>query len=256
MVNFVASIALLLTAASSVVAVPNTIEARKVSCMDNLPADSLANVKEAVECINYLASLGNQPCVAKVSGQSFCRRGNTQITGLARNGPSATSTCQDVARGAGFIMDKCSRGDGKVRGQNEAWANGNLLVDIRNNPLLWQRFLRLSTHNPALRPAWLMEGFNGTLKRTEFDPRLVNYCLPKFLNRLSPRITKASSTEYLLVLQAAYWAANMAVMGLAESIPNEGKEHYTLVDTAAPMAATPGNTKDIKDEQLRGATEN
>lgn len=42
---------------------------------------------------------------------------------------------QDVARGAGFIMDKCSRGDGKVRGQNEAWANGNLLVDIRNNPL-------------------------------------------------------------------------------------------------------------------------
>ncbi|CAJ0542593.1 Ff.00g001560.m01.CDS01 [Fusarium sp. VM40] len=122
MVTFAASIGLFLTAASSVVAVPNTIEARKVSCMDNLSADSLANVKEAVECINYLASLGNQPCVAK-------------ITGLARKGPSATSTCQDVARGAGFIMDKCSRGDGKVRGQNEAWANGNLLVDIRNNPL-------------------------------------------------------------------------------------------------------------------------
>lgn len=101
-----------------------------------------------------------------------------------------------------------------------------------------------------------MEGFNRTPKRSKFDPILVNYCLPKFLNRLSPRITKASSTEYLLVLQAAYWAAKMAVMGLAESIPNEGKEHYTLVDTAAPMAATPGNTKDIKDEQLRGATEN
>jgi hypothetical protein len=45
MVNFVASIALLLTAVSSVVAVPHTIEARKVSCMDNLPADSLANVR-------------------------------------------------------------------------------------------------------------------------------------------------------------------------------------------------------------------
>lgn len=48
----------------------------------------------------------------------------------------------------------------------------------------------------------------------------------------------------------------MAVIGLAESIPIEGKEHYTLVDTAAPMAATPGNTKDIKDEQLRGVMEN
>jgi hypothetical protein len=42
---------------------------------------------EAVECINYLASL-NQACVAGVSGVSFCRRGNTQITGLARNLPS------------------------------------------------------------------------------------------------------------------------------------------------------------------------
>ncbi|KIL87331.1 hypothetical protein FAVG1_09035 [Fusarium avenaceum] len=220
MVNFVASIALLLTTASSVVAVPNTIEARKLSCLDNLPADSLANVKEAVECINYLASLGNQPCVAKVSGESFCRRGNTQITGLARKGPSATSTCQDVARGAGFIMDKCSRGDGKVRGQNEAWANGNLLVDIRNNPLL------------------------------------VNYCLPKFLIRLFSPITKAFSTEYLLTLQAAYWAAKMAVMVLTEFIPIEGNENYTLVDTAAPMAARPGNTKDIMDEQLRGAMEN
>jgi hypothetical protein len=45
MVNFVTSITLLLTAASSVVAVPHTIEARKVSCMDHLPADSLANVR-------------------------------------------------------------------------------------------------------------------------------------------------------------------------------------------------------------------
>ncbi|KAF4962559.1 hypothetical protein FSARC_9337 [Fusarium sarcochroum] len=138
MVNFVTSIALLLTVASSALAVPHTLEERQdTSCMDHLPASSLANVNEAVECINYLASLGNQACVAGVSGQSFCRRGNTQITGLARNLPShetSSSTCRDVARGAGLIMDRCSRGDGKVRGQNPAWGNGNLVIDIRNVP--------------------------------------------------------------------------------------------------------------------------
>jgi hypothetical protein len=54
--------------------------------------DPLVQASEAAECINYLASLGNQPCVATISGQSFCRRGNTQITGLARNGNTATSS--------------------------------------------------------------------------------------------------------------------------------------------------------------------
>ncbi|KAG8672245.1 hypothetical protein FPOAC2_05617 [Fusarium poae] len=131
MVNFVTSITLLLTAASAVVASPNALEKRKVTCRDDLPNSELANAKEAAACIDYLASLGSKPCVATVSGQSFCRRGNTQITGLARGAPTRTSTCQDVARGAGFILDKCTRGDGKVRGANEAWANGNLLVDIR-----------------------------------------------------------------------------------------------------------------------------
>ncbi|KAF4453709.1 hypothetical protein F53441_3718 [Fusarium austroafricanum] len=129
-----ASVTLLLAMASSALATPHTLEPRKVSCMDHLPANTLANVNEAVECINYLASLGNQRCVAGVSGQSFCRRGNTQITGLAvrlPSGQTASASCQAVARGAGFIMDKCSRGDGKVRGQNEAWAVGTLMVDIR-----------------------------------------------------------------------------------------------------------------------------
>lgn len=54
---------------------------------------SLTNqASEAVECINYLAGLGNQACVSSISGVNFCRRGNTQITGLSRNGNSATSS--------------------------------------------------------------------------------------------------------------------------------------------------------------------
>ncbi|SPJ71949.1 uncharacterized protein FTOL_01677 [Fusarium torulosum] len=136
MVNFVTSITVLLTAVSSAVAIPYTLQERQsdTTCMDHLPASSLARASEAVECINYLASL-NQDCVAGVSGVSFCRRGNTQITGLARNLPShltSSSPCKDVARGAGLIMDRCTRGDGTVRGQNPAWGNGNLWVDIRS----------------------------------------------------------------------------------------------------------------------------
>ncbi|KAJ4168712.1 hypothetical protein NW754_010640 [Fusarium falciforme] len=137
MVNYITSVALLLSLATSTLAVPQGLEARAPSCMDDLPANTLANINEAVECINYLASLGNQPCTAGVGAQSFCRRGNTQITGIAVGLPSdrtATSPCQAVARGAGLVMDRCSRGDGKVRGQNPAWGNGNLMVDIRTVP--------------------------------------------------------------------------------------------------------------------------
>ncbi|KAK6538579.1 hypothetical protein TWF694_010157 [Orbilia ellipsospora] len=128
---------LLATAAlAAAVPTPNEIFKRDVTCRDDLKADSLARVDEAVECINYLASLGGQDCVATVSGQSFCRRGQTQITGLSRlgGGQNAVSSCQDVARGAGQILDRCTRGDGTVRGANEAWGNGNLLVDIRRVP--------------------------------------------------------------------------------------------------------------------------
>ncbi|KAF5608577.1 hypothetical protein FOVSG1_005871 [Fusarium oxysporum f. sp. vasinfectum] len=138
MVNFITSLAILLTAASSALAAPQPLEARDdTSCMDNLPGNTLANVNEAVECINYLASLGDQACVAGVSGQSFCRRGNTQITGLAvglNSDQTSSSPCRDVARGAGLVMDRCTRADGKVRGQNPAWGNGHLMVDIRNVP--------------------------------------------------------------------------------------------------------------------------
>ena len=109
MVNFIASVTLLLTAASAAVAVPSGLEKRAVTCRDDLPADTLANVfsfpspalstptkhkqvNEAVQCINYLAGLGGQACVATISGQSYCRRGNTQITGLSRKGNTQTST--------------------------------------------------------------------------------------------------------------------------------------------------------------------
>ncbi|KAF3912522.1 hypothetical protein ABW20_dc0108144 [Dactylellina cionopaga] len=137
MVNF--SIPLFLAIATLTAAMPtsdNNIFKRDVDCRDDLRPNTIARTSEAVECINYLASLGDQACVATVSGQSFCRRGETQITGISRldRGQNTQSTCRDVARGAGQILDRCSRADGTVRGANAAWGNGNLLVDIRRNP--------------------------------------------------------------------------------------------------------------------------
>lgn len=42
----------------------------------------------------------------------------------------------NVARGAGAIMDRCTTSAGGVnyvKGANEAWGNGDLIVDIRSN---------------------------------------------------------------------------------------------------------------------------
>jgi len=37
---------------------------------------------------------------------------------------------QEAARGAGLIMDQCSRGDGTVMGENHAWASRCLLIHV------------------------------------------------------------------------------------------------------------------------------
>lgn len=44
MVNYLTSVALLLTVATSALAVPQGLEARAPSCLDNLPGNTLANV--------------------------------------------------------------------------------------------------------------------------------------------------------------------------------------------------------------------
>ncbi|KXJ89103.1 hypothetical protein Micbo1qcDRAFT_177580 [Microdochium bolleyi] len=135
MVNFAAALPVVLGLAAVASAVP-AIEARDLTCRDDLGAPSFGHADEAAACINYLAGLGNQACVSSISGVSFCRRGSTQITGLSKQGKNgATSSCANVARAAGAIMDRCTRvaADGVkfVKGANEAWGNGDLIVDIR-----------------------------------------------------------------------------------------------------------------------------
>jgi len=141
MVNFTTVTTLLAIAAAATALPGKALHARQadVSCLDNdgvFVAPGI--VSEAVDCINELALKGSQDCTAGLT-TSFCRRGNTQITGIftkaAAGGPATsettTTTCQDVAQAAGRIMDFCSQGSGNVKGQTTAFANTDMLVDIR-----------------------------------------------------------------------------------------------------------------------------
>ncbi|KAI4726290.1 hypothetical protein E4T49_05915 [Aureobasidium sp. EXF-10728] len=144
MVNIKASVMVVFAATSFVAAAPaeprsavprSPLEARSdVDCRDdNWDRWTRGNTNEAVQCINQLAALGDQACEAAASAVQFCRYGNTVIMGMSRKpiaSDIASSRCQDVARGAGLIMDACTRGDGTVMGQNPAWGNGNLLITI------------------------------------------------------------------------------------------------------------------------------
>ncbi|KXJ88097.1 hypothetical protein Micbo1qcDRAFT_207372 [Microdochium bolleyi] len=136
MVNFATSIPLVLGLVAAASAAPS-LETRSLNCNEHLGSSNFAHGNAAVECINYLASLGNQACVSSVSAVSFCRRGDVQISGISKTGKNgATSSCANVARAAGAIMDRCTikTADGVnwVKGANEAWGNGDLIVDIRN----------------------------------------------------------------------------------------------------------------------------
>ncbi|KAF9876631.1 hypothetical protein CkaCkLH20_06039 [Colletotrichum karsti] len=104
---------------------------KRVMC--NTIAGTEAYVPDAVSCINQLAARGSEACtVATVT--AFCVIGNAQITGVkgGTNDQSTTSSCNDVARGAGAVMDSCTRADNMVQGAEFAYGNGNLLVHIRS----------------------------------------------------------------------------------------------------------------------------
>ncbi|WYZ36480.1 hypothetical protein EsH8_XV_000033 [Colletotrichum jinshuiense] len=102
---------------------------KRVSC--NTIAGTEAYVPDAVTCINYLASLGGQACVVSEARSIFCTAGNAQISGVRGISIPVSSSCNDVARGAGYVMDACTRADNLVQGSEFAYGNGNLLVWIR-----------------------------------------------------------------------------------------------------------------------------
>ncbi|KAF4854202.1 hypothetical protein CGCSCA4_v001823 [Colletotrichum siamense] len=102
---------------------------KRATC--NTIAGTQASVADAVSCINYLAGLGSTSCVVSNAKSHFCTIGNAQITGVTSGSIPVASSCNDVARGAGYIMDACTLKDNTVQGSEFAYGNGDLLVWIR-----------------------------------------------------------------------------------------------------------------------------
>ncbi|KAF4333129.1 hypothetical protein FBEOM_13077 [Fusarium beomiforme] len=108
------------------------MEKRAVRC--NTVAGTSASVADAVWCIDFLARRSGQRCGVPAGGRSsFCRHGLATIQGVSERPVwqgGTSSPCGNVARSAGRIMDKCTRG-GTVQGENTAYGNGYLAVHIR-----------------------------------------------------------------------------------------------------------------------------
>ncbi|KAJ3539960.1 hypothetical protein NM208_g3200 [Fusarium decemcellulare] len=96
-----------------------------------------AIAEDAARAIDYLRSIGSRACVVpEGNGKEieFKRFGSAIIRG--HNKYAVNKGSNDVARGAGLIMDKCTRFDGvnnRVTGLNAAWGNGCLVVIIEGH---------------------------------------------------------------------------------------------------------------------------
>ncbi|KAH6635964.1 hypothetical protein F5144DRAFT_508050 [Chaetomium tenue] len=99
---------------------------KRVTCNESPGTE--APVHDAVACINYLASLGQQKCECQ-SYRQFCSLGGAQLTG--QSGVNhITVPCNDIARAGGLIMDSCTRADNTVQGSEYTPGNSKLLIRI------------------------------------------------------------------------------------------------------------------------------
>lgn len=88
-----------------------------------------ASVPDAVTCINQLASNG-QACRVEGPTVAFCTFGNAQIVGVRGSQGPTESSCNDIARAAGAVLDSCWRADNTVQGDEYAWGNGDIAVHV------------------------------------------------------------------------------------------------------------------------------
>ncbi|KAK1505964.1 uncharacterized protein CCOS01_16654 [Colletotrichum costaricense] len=94
---------------------------------------NMAPIENAAWCIQWLANQDDNKCIVmekEVTG--FCRsNGETFILGWRKNKKSLhQSTCQEIARTAGRIMDYCTS-SGFVQGETTAWNDTATGVMIR-----------------------------------------------------------------------------------------------------------------------------
>ncbi|CAM1509579.1 Fc.00g033180.m01.CDS01 [Cosmosporella sp. VM-42] len=103
---------------------------KRVTCRDDSGAIKAAYVPDAVACINQLAAMGDAPCNVR-GATELCRIGNAIIEGVAGGGVADTSdSCNNVARAAGKIMDKCTRSDETVNGSELSFGQEHMMVHI------------------------------------------------------------------------------------------------------------------------------
>ncbi|KAK1656847.1 hypothetical protein BDP55DRAFT_721873 [Colletotrichum godetiae] len=94
-------------------------------CNDGKPS---AWAPDAVTCINYLADL-NANC-GTVTVTAMCTAGNAQIVGSGSGAGEVSTHCNNVARTAGRIMDRCWRSDNTVQGGMPAYEQGAMWVYV------------------------------------------------------------------------------------------------------------------------------
>ncbi|EXF83041.1 hypothetical protein CFIO01_06213 [Colletotrichum fioriniae PJ7] len=94
-------------------------------CNDGKPS---AWAPDAVTCINYLAGL-NANCGTRTA-TAMCTAGNAQIVGSGSGAGEVSTNCNNVARTAGRIMDRCWRSDNTVQGGMPAYEQGAMWVYV------------------------------------------------------------------------------------------------------------------------------
>ncbi|KXH26342.1 hypothetical protein CSIM01_03720 [Colletotrichum simmondsii] len=94
-------------------------------CNDGKPS---AWAPDAVTCINYLAGL-NANCGTSTA-TAMCTAGNAQIVGSGSGAGEVSTNCNNVARTAGRIMDRCWRSDNTVQGGMPAYEQGAMWVYV------------------------------------------------------------------------------------------------------------------------------
>ncbi|KAH7324090.1 hypothetical protein BKA65DRAFT_512055 [Rhexocercosporidium sp. MPI-PUGE-AT-0058] len=124
-------VAALVTLCPLILATPSKLEARYPNC--DRANVGFGHTKEAVQCINQLAALGSTPCVTDYGGRKLRTCGGTLIWSVSRVPRGARTTCENVAKTLGRIMDVCNRPDDNIQGNDFVFGNGDFYVEIRAN---------------------------------------------------------------------------------------------------------------------------
>ncbi|KAK3384945.1 hypothetical protein B0H63DRAFT_471960 [Podospora didyma] len=106
------------------------------------PGEARAYASDAVRCLYFLSLLkdangeiGKASCAVPEGKDAtvFCYVGKAQVQGVSVLPKGTSSTCSDVAIGAGKVFDDCFDGPtGSVQGNHYSNDNGDMLVGIRS----------------------------------------------------------------------------------------------------------------------------